>query len=233
MHTIEIRENTNSAVQALKDAVQANQNENIIFDFSDALTNKDLHQLGKTGIEKISKIKVCPLKLYYLTKLKVFLNLTLPLLCKTTTTQKKIHDRILSNAISINKNNPKAKEHQIVRRLINTLCTRSALLNNLFKNNNAIAKEAVIKIDTNKRNDFYYLQLLVKINTENTNGKPNIFIIDTDGLFQKNAAFAALLSNTTNPNTAVTSPIKYITCTPQANSIITPRFFKNLKKTQL
>ena len=71
---------------------------------------------------------------------------------------------------------------------------------------------------------------MLKLNTENTNSEPSIYILDVEGEFQKNASFAAILSNITNTKSSTTSPIHYITCENKVEQKIKPRFFENLKK---
>lgn len=230
MHTLTVKNSTSSAIDSLKKQIIERGKQNIVVDFAKTINSDDLQELGKNGITQIRNISACPLKLYYMSKLKGFLDLTLPLLCRKSTTQKKINDRIISNALEISKRTTTTKEHQIIRRLINTLCYRSALLNKLFKQNEHQAINTVIRVDKDLRNDFYYLQILLKLNAENINSQQDIYIVDEDGEFQKNAAFAAMLSNITSPNEKTTSNIHYITCTEQQNQIITPRFYKNLKK---
>lgn len=230
MHTLTSRDCASSAIDFLADKIKETNKQNIIIDLAKTISSGDLHGLGKSGITNIRNISACPLKLYYMTNLRGFLDLTLPLLCRKSTTQKKINDRIISNAIKISKNNSTAKEHQIIRRLVNTLCERSALLNKLFKQNEKQAINTIIRLDKDLRNDFYYLQIFLKLNAENINSQNDIYILDKDGAFQQNAALAAMLSNITSPNAKTTSQIHYITCAEQQNSSIKPRFFANLKK---
>lgn len=230
MHTLTTRDNTSSAVESLKKQIIERDKQNIIIDFAKVISKDDLHELGKFGITNVKNISACPLKLYYMSHLRGFLDLTLPLLCRKATTQKKINDRIINNAIKISKNSPTAKEYEIIRRLIDTLCERSALLNKLFKQNKHQAINTVVRIDKDQRNDFYYLQILLKLHAENINSQQDIYIFDKEGAFQKNAALAAMLSNITSLNAKTTSNIHYITCTEHLNSIIKPRFYTNLKK---